>query len=232
MIVQTLIIAALLVAPGVAHGQQSGEESAEVTIETLYLSSSLGVPVMRAQLETGSRDQQVAALAALQNQIREGGVDPTDPEVFAMVRFALDQGVHVRARLNGSLDLTDYRPLVRIEAARTLGMLGTAEAHDYLLGAILNDPEPSVRGQAAYALATLGLDDGGAAVTAITEMIFREHTIGRDVGAIYDGLSALSTFELDPYGDAETRTIAVQVAQDFAYPRVLREKAIEVLAGM
>ncbi len=231
-----LVVICLFVAVGAVPSQEnggsSGQESSSATIESLYLNSSLGMSVIRSQLETGSREQQILALSVLNEQIRRGEIDGTDPRVFAMVRFAMDQGVNVQARLYGGTDLTDYRPLVRREAARVMGSVATREAHDFLVQAVLKDPEPSVRSQAAFSLAQMNLDDGGESIEAITQMVVREHMVGRDEGSIFASLSALAMFPMDPDEHQETRNILVEIAQDFLYPRVVREKAIEVLSGM
>ena len=95
-------------------------------------------------------------------------------------------------------------------------------------------PEPSVRAEALYSLAKIGADPDGTVSRAIAKRLLREDLAEPDPGVVYAALVALERIYADPDTPfyLEAREMAIRVSSGGPYPRLIRERALSLLATM
>ncbi|TVR85429.1 MAG: hypothetical protein EA428_15830 [Spirochaetaceae bacterium] len=203
------------------------------TIDELYLDSETSVAMLRAQLRTNNLSHQTLALSAVEEQLIHGAIDPGDEQLFDALAFVMNQGVSNLSYQGTNLP-RNYHPNVRNHAAKILGLLGTPEARTQLARTVDIDPDPSVRAQALYSLARIGQDPDGSVTRSIGKMMLREHVGRPDPGVMYAALVAIENIHrnADNQIHGAATEMLLQVAVGDPYTRLLRAKAMQVLAKM
>ncbi|HRW24095.1 MAG TPA: PQQ-binding-like beta-propeller repeat protein [Spirochaetia bacterium] len=118
-------------------------------------------------------------------------------------------------------------PLPRVYACGLLGRMGLPWAVPALVEAFMNDPEPSVRAAAAYAVATIGLDPEGRALGAFAEAA-GGRLDGATAGAIVDAIDGL--YRASGALDDRSGMLALLRIAGGDYARDIRSKAEKALS--
>jgi hypothetical protein len=223
-----LALAIAMVASAVAVADSAA--SAPLTIEELYLESEISLEVIESQLATDSIQLQTLALAALEDQVLSGSVDPDSESYVEIVSTTVAQGVTIIS--NNRYRLPDsYHPRVRMQAARLLGYSSAPVAQNALLTVLKADPEPAVKAQAMHALAQIGTDPEQKVSFTIGKTLRHETLRMHDEALVYAALAAVQQIgsnvgmrTLHPL----VRDSALKIVNG-SFNRILREKAMQVL---
>lgn len=229
-----LAIAAIFVIalPAVAQDSPDGPATDAVSVEELYLDSSVSIGTLATQIRTGSRETRLLAIHAIEAQINEGAVDPADTAVFDALAPAVDEGV---LTINHSIQRSYhiYNPYVRREAVRVMALLGTDAAQARLIAVAINDPEDQVRAEALRGIASIARDPDGQVSRNIARIILRERADSPHqelVLAAVVALDALSDNEANVFHPSAEETL-VAVASDGRFIQLVRDRAILALTG-
>lgn len=224
-----------LLMPFVAGAQESeGANGTSLpTIDELYLGGETTVATLRAQLRTNNLEHQMLGLAAIEDQLSAGLISPDNAELFDAVSFVMQQGVSTLSYQGTNLP-RHYHPGVRNSAARVLGVMATPQARTQLVRTVDIDPDPSVRAQALYSLARIGQDPDGSVTRTIAKMMLREHMGQPDPGVMYAALVAIDSIHSNPENTihGSVSEMVLEVAVGLPYTRLIRGKAMQVLAKM
>lgn len=240
---RVLALAVTALAAGAASvGAQDGynvasdreqDERPPLRVEDIYLRSNVTVDTLAAQIRTGDRDTRLLAIRSLEAQLDRGAVDPASPELYEALLPAVDEGVftinHTTQR-----SLFIYDPMVRREAVRVMGLLGTERAQGKLLAIALNDPEPQVRATALRGIGTIAIDPDGHVSRSIARVILRERADTPHQESVLAAVNALGAISRSSENalDPSAREMLVQVASDGIFIQVVRKQALLVLANM
>jgi len=234
---RTLIILFLIVAlavPVLAQDARPGSaDSAPLRVEDVYLQSAVSVETIAAQIKTGGRDIRLIAIRSIEEQINSGIVDPADPNLFDALLPAVNEGVFtINHTVQRSLHI--YDPMVRREAVRVMGLLGTLEAQDKLVGIILNDPEPQVRAEALRGIGLIASDPDGEVSRAIARVILRERATQPHQESVLAAVNAIGSISRTPENEIHpsAREMLVHVASDGMYIQLVRKHAMLTLSQM
>lgn len=227
-----LIAILALALPVAAQESPDGTGSGAVSVEELYLDSSVSIGTLATQIRTGSRETRLLAIHAIEAQLNEGVIDPADPTVFEALAPAVDEGV---LTINHSVQRSFhiYNPFVRREAVRVMALLGTDEAQARLLTVAINDPEDQVRAEALRGIASIARDPDGQVSRNVARIILRERAeIPHQelVLAAVVALDALSDNEANIFHPTAEETL-VDVASDGRFIQLVRDRAILALTG-
>ena len=233
-------VALLVVLASVGSAQttaQSGSQAAiqvsAPSIEDVFLGTAVSVESLAAQIRTGGRDIRLLALRSLEDQLLRGDLDPDDERLYIALEPAVDEGVF---RINHSVhrSMFIYDPMVRREAVKVMGMLGTDRAQEKLVAIALNDPEPLVRAQALRGIASIARDPDGEVSKAVARVILRERAGNPHQESVLEAVIALEAIaqgsrnKLHP----SAREMVVHVASDFIYIQIVRARAVIALTSM
>ena len=180
----SILIATGLFAVSLAMGQSSGKE---MTIEESYLQDYMDLLIIRETSRSDSLDQKMVALEFIGQAIDRGS---TNDEFRQTLEYLALEGTAIQARENGRL-MNNF-PLVRRQAAKFLGQVGTEEAKNTLLRICLAENEPMVLQEAVKALGDIGLNDNDETVATITWIVKRFDVLNPDNVL---ALSAMDAFE-------------------------------------
>lgn len=207
--------------------------SAPLTIEELYLDSQISLEVIESQLATDSIQLQSLALAALEDQVQAGTIDPNSDGYVDIVSNTVAQGVTIIS--NNRYRLPDsYHPQIRMRAARLLGYSTHPDAQNALITVLKADPEPAVKAQAMHALAQIGTDPDQKVSFTIGKTLRHESLTMHDEALVYAALAAVQRIG-DNVGMRQLHTLVRDSAVSIAtgnFNRILREKAFEILVQL
>ncbi len=224
---------ALLIISAFALPLAAQEE--DQTIEELFLQSAIRVQIIRTEASSPDRDLKLIALKDIEQMIDEGQVGE-DSEIVEILGDLSREGVAFQVREQGAV-VNDF-PIVRREAARLLGEVGTEEANQALQGILLNDPEPMVMSEAVVAIAKnapLDGSDNGETLRVMGAAMYRQTAYNKDNNFAYAyQLSIESLYSrgypvTDPFVFEEVAKIADPRG---GYNRVVREKALRLLKDL
>ncbi|MCF7913590.1 MAG: HEAT repeat domain-containing protein [Spirochaetaceae bacterium] len=212
---------------------QPGESVTGKSIEELYLSSTVSLDALGIQLEGGTPDQKMLAMATLENQMERNIEEGKEDDIYNILVPIVEKGVLDVTGNENSIE--GYNAVARKEAVRLLGVLGTTTARDQLVLTVKYDPDPMVRAQALFGLGKIGTDDNGDVTRAIAKMLFKE-TLRRppSENAVYAGILAIEQISADPLNtvDDYVREVLVDIAACGSCVRLLRNNALRVLSKM
>jgi len=180
----SVLIVTALFAASLAMGQSSGKE---MTPEEYYMQESITLMIIRETSRADSMDQKMVALEYISQALNGGSTN--DEFRQALESLALE-GTAIQSRENGRL-MNNF-PLVRRQAARYLGQVGTEEAKNSLLRICLAENEPMVLQEAVKSLGNIGLNDNDETVATITWIVKRFDVLNPDNLL---ALSAVDAFE-------------------------------------
>ena len=225
-----LLFAALLILTGtLVFGQSasSGNDTEEPTIEEVYLQST-EIRLIREQAITLDRDMKLLALRNIEDMIDSGKVSTGSPDVHYILDYLAGEGTDTRVTENRRL--VNYFPIVRKEACKLLGELGGENSKDTLINVLVQDDEPMVRAQAAYALGKIGMDDSGEVSRILTYAVLDQDVVNPDSNFAFAVLLALEKLAKanDGLDDPAAFQAIIRIAQG-NYVRDVKRKAVQVM---
>ncbi len=227
----TIFLAILIIFPLYVFAQDNSNNNGkkkQLTVEELYL-KNIEFQIMKEKAFSGDRDMKLNVLNDLEKQINEGKVGPNDLDVEFILEYLAMEGSTRKVIENKRL--VNYFPEVRRRACNLLGKLGGERAKDALLTVLLNDPEPMVKSEAAYALGEIGLNKNGEVVKALLFALNHQDPRKADNNFAYAIILAIEKIAKKNGGikDPEAYRALVKIADGQSYIRVVRNKALQVL---
>jgi len=220
----------LLALSGMPLGAQTGNQ--ELTVEDIYLNSTVEVQIVRALAQESSRKDKERALNILSRMIDENKVTEGSVDVIFILEELSGEGVAKEVRINRAL-ANDYSE-VRRKSAELLGQVGGKRAVETLITMTLKDPEPTVVAEAIYSLGLLGGDDTGEAEKVIAHVMrIYNMTTRIDNNLAFAAISAIEKIGKTKSGRIrpELFSILTQI-QNSNYIRAVKKKAERVLDEM
>ncbi len=207
-------------------GKSSGSNK-DVTIEQLYLSQDIELQILRSQATSNDRQIQMLALQSIRSMSQDGSNN--NPGVTAVLQALATEGLQRQVR-EGNIVANNF-PDVRREACNLLGEVGGQAAKDTLLTVLLEDKEPMVLAEAAYALGKIGLNDNNDAASHIAWVLNHETAMAApDNNLAFACMLAIEKLGSKNGGvsDPEVINSLLNVASG-NYIRDVRLKAIDVI---
>jgi len=153
----------------------SQNKSDEKTVEESYLQEAIELMIIRETSQSASMDQKLLALQYIGEAIDRGN---TSDDIRQALEYLSMEGLTNQARENGRM--VNNFPLVRREAARYLGKLGTPEAQAALINICKYEPEPMVLQEAIKALGDNASENSDKALDAIVWITGRFDVLNPD----------------------------------------------------
>jgi hypothetical protein len=222
----SILIVTSLFAASLAMGQSSSGK--EMTPEEYYIQESIALMIIRETSRSDSMDQKMVALEFIGQAINGGS---TNDEFRQTLETLGLEGTAIQARENGRL--VNNFPLVRQQAARYLGQIGTEEAKNSLLRICLAENEPMVLQEVVKSLGDIGLNDNEETIATITWIVKRFDVLNPDNLL---ALSAIEAFEKIAkknggikYPDAIRLLISIT---EGPYIRPVQDRARQLISGL
>ncbi len=226
----TALIAILLVIPVAVFSQdkEKNKEKKQLTVEELYL-KNIEFQIMKEKAFSGDREMKLNVLDELEKKVNDGSVGPNDLDVEFVLEYLAMEGSTRKVRENKRL--VNYFPEVRRRACNLLGKIGGERAKDALLAVLLNDPEPMVKAEAAYALGTIGMNDNDEVVKALLFALNNEDPRRADNNFAYAVILAIEKIAKKNGGikDPAAYRALIKIAEGQSYIRTVKNKAMQVL---
>ena len=225
--------AATSTAPDTQDETGGNSDGELMRVEDLYLREQVPMDVAAEQIRTGSRRLRMLAIRTIEEQINRGLVDPASEDVFRALEPAVNGGV---LAFNHSVErsLHIYDPMVRREAVRVMGLLGTERAQARLVTLVQNDPEPLVRVQALRGIAGIATDPTGEVSRAVARAILREQAGAPHQETVLSAVIALDALASNPDNSfhESAREMLVRAASDGRFIKLVRTRALEALSRL
>jgi HEAT repeats len=208
-----------------AASQSSG--SSEQTIEELYL-NNVAMRIVREQATDLDRDSKLLALTSIQDMIDNGTLTKSSPVVDDVLGYLAFEGT-ARQAMQNNVQANNY-PEVRRRACNLLGEVGGQESDQILMQVMLDDTEPMVLSEAAYALGQIGLNPDSTVSTRIADVVIRQTIVKPDNNFAFAALLAFEKLAKKNNGLSDPRAFQaiVQISQG-NYILDVRLKAQQVL---
>ncbi|MCD6123315.1 MAG: HEAT repeat domain-containing protein [Spirochaetales bacterium] len=228
--VLTLIIMLSIAVPLTAQNNSKEKNKKELTVEELYL-KDIEFQILKEKAFSNDRDMKLKALNDLEKQINEGSVNKDNREVEFVLEYLSMEGIGRKVLENRRL--TNYFPEVRRRSCNLLGKIGGEQAKNALIAVLLNDNEPMVKSEAAYALGNIGLNDNNEVVKALLFALNQQDPTRVDNNFAYAIILSLEKIAKKNNGikDPSAYRALVKIAQG-NYIRTVKNKALHVLDEM
>lgn len=211
--------------PGAAVGPAGS--SGEQTIEELYL-KNVAMRVVREQATELSRDSKLLALASIREMVNRGNVNNDSTVVLDVLGYLTDEGTG-REIMEDNRQINNF-PEVRRQACNLLGEIGGRQADAILMKVMLQDSEPMVLSEAAYALGQIGLNKDGLVAKRIADVVLKMTIVKPDNNFAFASLLAFEKLARKNNGlDDPTAFRAVVAISQGNYVQTVKEKALQVL---
>jgi hypothetical protein len=218
------VIMLLIITP-VLFSQNNTER--EQTVEDVFL-QSVELKIIGEMAFSLDRDMKIDALDGLEEMIEAGKIAEGDEEAHYILDSLSLEGTGAQFRENGRM--VNNFPEVRRRSAELLGRIGGIKAKDSLINILLNDDEPMVKAEAAYALGELGLNDSNQVTEALSYAILRDDIMTPDNNFAFASLLAFEKLRnnSDGLNDASIFRALVRISSG-NYIRPVKLKAQEVI---
>lgn len=207
--------------------QRSGDEG-EKTVEDIFL-QSVELKIIGELAFSEDRDMKIDALDSLEEMLEDGKISEGDEEVHFILDSLSLEGTGAQFRENGRL-VNNY-PEIRRRSCELLGKVGGVNAKDSLINVLLNDDEPMVKAEAAYALGELGYNENGQVTEALSYSILNDDILTPDNNFAFASLLAfeklIDSNSENAQGAAVYRAL-VRISSG-NYIRPVKQKAKEVI---
>ncbi|MCL1992574.1 MAG: HEAT repeat domain-containing protein [Spirochaetes bacterium] len=196
--------------------QDEGEEFAPETIRSW---------IIRETARSTNLEQKLIALQFVSDLMEAG---ETGREIIETLEFLAIEGIINQTFESGRL--TNNFPTARREAVRLLGVLGTEEARQILVRAILAETESMVLAEAVRSLGVIGTNPNDQTASAIAWAVTRFDTLNPNNLL---ALSAIDTFQIlagseEGVTNPNIARLLVRISEG-SYVRVVRERAHALL---
>ena len=218
-----LIIIALFSVSAVM-GQRSGRE---MSVEESYLQESIELMIIRETVRADTMDQKMVALEYIADAIDRGN---TSDDIRIALEYLSLEGTQNQTRENGRL--VNNFPLVRREAARYLGQLGTEAARNTLLKVCIAEKEPMVLQEVVKSLGDIESDNGDEAIRFIAWTVSRFDVLNPDNLLALSAVDAIQKIsDRSDTVDPEAIRLLIRISEG-QYIRSVQMKARQVLLNM
>ena len=213
--------------PASSGASASTASSGGQTIEELYL-KNVAMRVVREQATDLNRDSKLLALASIREMINSGSVTKDSATTLDVLGYLANEGT-AREVMENNVQINNF-PEVRRQACNLLGEIGGQKADDILMQVMLQDSEPMVLSEAAYALGQIGLNKDGAVSKRIADVVMRQTIVKPDNNFAFASLLAFEKLAKKNNGlsDPASFQAIVKISQG-PYIRTVKEKALQVL---
>ncbi len=207
--------------------ESSSKSKKELTVEELYL-KNIEFQILKEKAFSNDRDMKLSALDDLEKKIDNGSVGPDDLDVEFILEYLAMEGITRKVIENKRL--INYFPEVRRRACNLLGKIGGERAKNALIAVLMNDDEPMVKAEAAYALGVMGSNKNDEVVKALVFALDTQDPTRVDNNYAYAIILALEKIAKKNNGikNPEAYRALVKIAQG-NYIRTVRNKALQVL---
>lgn len=154
-------------------------EDKELTVEELYLSNP-EIIILREQADSPDRETKILALDGIEKMVTD---DTVTPEIENILIGLGSEGTSNKI-YEGRLQINNF-PEIRRRSCELLGKLGGKRAVSSLMSILKSEVEPMVMAEAAYALGTIGIDDDGEVVKALSIKIEEQTVVNPDSNFAY-----------------------------------------------
>ncbi len=197
------------------------------TIEELYL-KNVAMRVVREQATDLNRDSKLLALASIREMINSGSATKDSATTLDVLGYLANEGT-AREVMENNVQINNF-PEVRRQACNLLGEIGGQKADEILMQVMLQDSEPMVLSEAAYALGQIGLNKDGLVSKRIADVVMRQTIVKPDNNFAFASLLAFEKLAKKNNGlqDSASFQAIVKISQG-PYIRPVKEKALQVL---
>ena len=224
-----MISAPALVIAQSGNGDDSSDK--EPPIEELFF---INPELQSINEEAASKDREakLRAITRVEKTLKQG--TSTDEEFTMALILGRLAGEGTTTLHSERGRIINYFPEVRSQACNALQFVQSDKAKEkavnILIGVLINDVDPIVKSNAAYALGEIGLNEDDQAVRALAEAVEVQDTLAPNDNFAYVAALALSKIAKSNDGIYEPRAYRalVRIAQG-NYSRVVKDKALEVL---
>jgi len=229
-LILSIILMLVVTVPLTAQNSTEKKNKKQLTVEELYL-QNIEFQILKEKAFSGKRDMKLKALDDLEKQIDNGSVNQDNREVEFVLEYLSMEGIGRKVLENHRL--VNYFPEVRRRACNLLGKIGGEQAKDALIAVLLNDNEPMVKSEAAYALGTIGLNKDNEVVKALLFALNAQNPRKPDNNFAYAIILSLEKIAKKNNGikDPSAYRALVKIAQG-NYIRTVKNKALQVLDEM
>jgi hypothetical protein len=216
-------------------GAQSngGNESSdrEPPIEELYLKNP-ELQIINEEATSNDREAKLRAITRVEKTLKEGTSTDEEYTIALILGHLAGEGTTTLHSEQGRL--INYFPEVRGQACNALQFVKSdkakAKAVNILIGVLINDIDPIVKSNAAYALGEIGLNEDERAAKALAEAVEIQDIMAPNDNFAYVAALAFEKIAKANDGIYEPRAYRalVKIAQG-NYSKVVKDKALEVL---
>jgi hypothetical protein len=214
-----------------AQSEDSTSTGKEPSVEELYLKNPQ-LQIINEEAAADGRESKLLAVSHAEDSLKKGvSGDEEYTMVLILGRLAGEGTTTILSRQGR---VVNYFPEVRGQACSALqfvqGDKAKAKAVNILIGVLVNDVDPIVKSNAAYALGIIGLNENGYTVQAIASAIKVQDELAPNDNFAYVSALALGKIAKANNGIYQPQAFRalVRIAQG-NYSRVVKDKALEVL---
>ena len=221
-----ILIIVIFIAVPIVMGQ-TANSSREMTVEEAYMQEMMEMMIIRETSRVSSREQKLIALEYVGNVLDRGG--NVNEEIRLTLEYLSLEGTQNKVRERGRL-MNDY-PEVRREAARYLGVLGTAEAKTALIRICTIEAEPMVLQEAIKSLGHIGMNENDETVNAIVWVADKfNNTTAPDNLLALSAIDALDRIAAKNNGltNPNVYSLLIRISEG-SYAQPVRERAKQAL---
>jgi hypothetical protein len=232
--INLIIIVIIFVSSVTIFAQNTGNDKPkdkEPPVEELYLKNP-ELQIISEEAASNDREAKLRACDGVQKALKEGVSGDEEYTMTMLLGRLAGEGTTTLHSEKGKI--INYFPEVRSQACNALQFVKTEKAKEkavsILIGVLLNDIDPIVKSNAAYALGVIGLNEEGYAVNAIAQAIEVQDAVAPNDNFAYVAALSLGKIAKANNGIYEPKAYRalVRIAQG-NYSNVVKEKALEIL---
>ncbi len=214
-----------------AQSDSADTTGKEPPIEELYFKNP-ELQIINEEATADDRESKLRAVGRVIDSLKKGVSTDEEYTMTLLLGHLAGEGTTTIPRQRGKI--INYFPEVRGQACSALQFVKSdkskAKAVNILVGVLVNDIDPIVKSNAAYALGMIGVDEDGRIVKALAEAIEVQDAIAPNDNFAYVAAMAFGKIAKANDGIYEPGAYRalVRIAQG-NYSRVVKDKALEIL---
>lgn len=212
-------------------GDDDDSSDKEPPIEELFFKNP-ELQIISEEATSNDREAKLRAITRVERSLKEG--TSTDEEYTMTLILGRLAGEGTTTLHSERGRIINYFPEVRGQACNALQFVKSdkskEKAVNILIGVLINDVDPIVKSNAAFALGEIGFNEDNRAVRALSEAVEVQDTLAPNDNFAYVAALAFGKIAESNDGIYEPRAYRalVRIAQG-NYSRVVKDKALEVL---
>jgi hypothetical protein len=214
-----------------AQSDSSDTTGKEPPIEELYLKNP-ELQIINEEATSNDREAKLRAVGRITDSLKKGVSTDEEYTMTLLLGHLAGEGTTTIHTQQGKV--INYFPEVRGQACNALQFVKSEKAKskavNILIGVLINDIDPIVKSNAAYALGMIGENEDGRTVRAMAEAIETQDAMAPNDNFAYVASIAFGKIAKANNGIFEPRAFRalVRIAQG-NYSRVVKNKALEIL---